>query len=85
MTIQVNREMIAAASGNHSQLNLYKHHLYNEKMKLDKFFTTFIDNQELDPTTPDSMEWFTYHSMFDTYTDVKQLLNITEYYINHGK
>lgn len=52
--------------------------LVAEKMKLDKFFTAFLDNADLDNDDLDNPEWTVYHEMLKEYDRVSsQLQNVT--------
>lgn len=54
--------------------------IYNQlvvdKMKLDRFFTKFLDDHDPDPDNPTTPEWITYREMCRTY---KQMTTLTTY------
>lgn len=63
------------------QLNDLKHQLVVQKMKLDKFFSIFLDSSEMDENDTDTPEWVTYREMIKRYQHVEQMLTATTYYI----
>lgn len=56
------------------QLHSIRDELILEKMKLDKFFTIFLDNADLDDDT-ESNDWTTYKIMLKEYDRVSNLLD----------
>lgn len=52
-----------------------------EKMKLDKFFSIFLDSVEMDPNETTTPEWFTYKQMIKEYQRVERLITTTDYYL----
>lgn len=57
------------------QLQKMRNDLILEKMRLDKFFTIFLDNAELDDDV-DSPDWITYKEMLKDYNKVEDLIAI---------
>ena len=55
-----------------------------EKMKLDKFFSVFLDNNDLEDSELDSDDWVTYKEMLKEYERVDHLLTTTRYHIKHN-
>lgn len=55
-----------------------------DRMKLDRFFTVFLDNAVMDQDDPDSDDWITYREMLKNYDQVKSLIKTTEYYLQHA-
>lgn len=61
---------------------------YNEllaqKMKLDKFFSLFLDKFEknMDPDKPDTPIWKLYKTKFKEYDKVSQALKSEQYWMN---
>lgn len=61
---------------------------YNEllaqKMKLDKFFSLFLDKFEknMDPDKPDTPIWKLYKTKFNEYHKVSQALKSEQYWMN---
>lgn len=66
-----------------NQLVPIKNQLIVEKMKLDKFFSMFLDENEMDDDNTNSPEWVTYREMLKSYERVNQLIKSTDYYISH--
>lgn len=66
-----------------NQLPGIRGELIVEKMKLDKFFSVFLDENEMDDNDTTTPEWVTYHEMLKTYERVNQLIKSTDYYISH--
>lgn len=56
-----------------NKLSFLRDQLIIEKMKLDKFFTIFLDNADLDDDR-ESDDWVTYKSMLREYDRVSRLL-----------
>ena len=65
------------------QLLTIRDQLIVEKMKLDKFFSIFLDENEMDDDNTNSPEWVTYREMLKSYERVNQLIKSTDYYISH--
>jgi hypothetical protein len=53
-----------------------------DKMKLDKFFSVFLDNTELEDTNTDTDDWVTYKEMLKDYERVDHLITTTRYHLN---
>jgi hypothetical protein len=49
-----------------------------KKMKLDKFFTIFLDSVQLKPDNYESPEWITYHEMLKEYDKVQNKISSLE-------
>lgn len=54
-----------------------------EKMKLDKWFSDFLDQNELSDTDYNTVEWKTYRSMLLEYEKLNSLLITAIYYMNN--
>lgn len=54
-----------------------------KKMKLDKFFSIFLDNTELEDTDTTTDDWVTYKEMLKEYERVDHLLTTTKYHIRN--
>lgn len=55
-----------------------------QKMKLDKFFSVFLDNTELDETDPNTIDWVVYKEMMKDYGRIDHLLTTTKYHLKHN-
>lgn len=66
-----------------NQLIDIRNQLVVEKMKLDKFFSVFLDESEMDDQDTNTPEWVTYREMLKSYERVNQLIKSTDYYIKH--
>jgi len=53
--------------------------LYITKMKLDRFFTVFLDNNEFDENDSTTLEWVTYNEMYKNYNDINSLIKAANY------
>jgi hypothetical protein len=63
------------------RLHEMKSQLLVARMRMDKFFSLFLDNAEL--TEDDaSSEWKVYKEMLKDYDQVNHLIKTTDYYIN---
>lgn len=77
----------------HSQLsqmdnrNLANAHmqLCIDRMKLDKFFSIFLDDNELPDDDTNTTEWVTYREMMKTYGQIESLIKSAEYYIERQR
>ena len=58
-----------------------KNNLVLDKMRLDKFFSIFLNENELDHDIPNTPEWQTYKEKLSDYQDLSKLINWAEYYI----
>jgi hypothetical protein len=60
-----------------------RHDLLNKKMKLDKFFTMYLDKFErkMDSDKPNTPIWKLYKQKCDEYNKVCQEIRNTEYWI----
>ena len=68
MKVKVTKQHIDRA--NTVELNNIREALMAEKMKLDKFFTAFLDNTKLDDNDLDNPDWTVYHEMLKDYDRV---------------
>lgn len=66
-----------------SQLHGIRTQLIVEKMKMDKFFSIFLDNNEMDDQDTNTPEWATYREMIKSYERLNHLIKSTDYYIAH--
>lgn len=56
-----------------------------EKMKLDRFFSKFLDETDLPEVDDGSLEWRTYNKKSGEYMTLVSLINTTKFYLNrHG-
>lgn len=69
------------ATASRDSLYEIKSELIIDKMKLDKFFSVFLDENEMEENNLDTPEWFTYREMLKNYDRVNQLLKTTDFYI----
>jgi hypothetical protein len=53
-------------------------------MKLDKFFSIFLDQYEMTEDDLDTPEWFTYREMLKHYDQITDLIKKTDYRIEHA-
>lgn len=66
-----------------TQLYDVRDQLVVAKMKLDKFFSIFLDENEMDDNNTDTAAWLTYREMTKEYERVTNLIKSTDYYISH--
>lgn len=64
-------------------LGIIRHNLIVERMKLDKFFSVFLDSVEMDDQDTSTMEWITYREMLKEYSRVEHLIKTTDNRIRH--
>lgn len=79
--MKVTKEIIARADT--KKLYEIKHDLQIKVMKLDKFFTMFLDNTDLDEDKPDTTDWKVYNEMTKEYQHVNELIRATDYYLGN--
>lgn len=66
------------------ELPALKNKLVIDKMKLDRFFSVFLDKYEMTEEDLDTPEWFTYREMLKEYDRVNHLIKTTDYRIQHA-
>ena len=61
-----------------------KNHLIIEKMKLDKFFSMFLEKfeRQMDPDKTDTPVWKLYKSKLKEYEKVQHEIKATQYWID---
>lgn len=79
--MKITRSTISAASL--SQLHEIKHDLQIKRMKLDKFFTMFLDSTELETEDTTTTDWKVYNEMTKEYQHVNELIRTTDYYLGN--
>lgn len=67
-----------------SELISIRNKLYNDRMKMDKFFSVFLENNEMDEEDLNTPEWITYREMLKDYERVQSLILRTNYRIEHS-
>lgn len=72
------------ANASPADLPTLKDKLVIDKMKLDKFFSVFLDQYEMTDDNLDTPEWFTYREMLKEYDRVNHLIKTTDYRIQHA-
>jgi len=55
-----------------------------DKMKIDKFFSIFLDNTELEDTNTDTDDWTIYKEMLKEYERIDHLLTTSRYHIKYN-
>lgn len=79
--MRLTRSIIESSARNTDAIQHYHMQLIVEKMKLDKFFSIFLDRYELDDNNTDTLEWKTYRMMTREYERVENLIKTTKYYL----
>ena len=80
---------ISNARFNIDQLVTIKNQLILEKMKMDKFFSIFLDSTYLDDTLDsdkgeyETQDWKTYKSKAEEYENIQRLILLTDFYTTH--
>jgi len=70
---------LSIARANRKTLNTIYSELIAEKMVLDKFFSFFLDDNELDHDSLDTPQWKIYKERLIEYTEISKLIASTEY------
>jgi hypothetical protein len=87
MHVSYNELVNASTYGDTNKLVSLYQSLIVEKMKLDKFFSMFLDrfSDEMDPKVTNTKIWKLYNSKTKDYTDLNQVITAAEYYLkkNH--
>lgn len=76
------RQQIADA--NYGQLLSYRNDMVVAKMKLDKFFSVFLDEYDLPEDDTMTPEWVTYREMLKQYGLTDSLKRQIDYRISHA-
>lgn len=61
-----------------------KSQLMVDQMKLDRFFSVFLNENEMTEEDLDTPEWITYREMTKNYADLQRLIKTTDYYITQN-
>ena len=69
------------SSASYDKLLEIKNDLIVQKMKLDRFFSVFLDSVELSDENVGDDNWITYREMLKDYNEVEHLIRTTDYYI----
>jgi hypothetical protein len=69
------------SSASYDKLQEIKNDLIVQKMKLDRFFSVFLDSVELSDENVGDDNWITYREMLKDYNEVEHLIRTTDYYI----
>lgn len=72
------------AAANRTDLYDIKGQLQVDKMKLDRFFSIFLDENEMDENDLNTPVWFTYKEMLKEYDRIDRLLKTTDFYIKQN-
>jgi len=64
------------------ELQALQRDLHIQRMKLDKFFSTFLDQTDFDPEDTSSPDTITYNEMAKTYRNVSRMIDIVNFYLN---
>lgn len=75
--MRVTQREIAEAS--REQLVGYLNDLQVAKMKMDKFFSIFLDKAKFDEDNTQTPEWITYREMLKEYGHLNDLIKSTNY------
>lgn len=76
-------ETVSDISGaTYRELQDIKNTLIVRKMKLDKFFSIFLESVELTEENVGDDNWTTYREMLKDYDQVEHLIRTTDYYIS---
>lgn len=72
-----------ASNGNNTGIQTIYSHLLQERMKMDKFFTMYLDKFErkMDAADSDTAIWELYKKKLKEYSELEQTIKIAEYYM----
>ena len=70
---------VKIAHSDRTELDKIYQELIHEKMVLDKFFSFFLADNELDHDSPNTPEWKIYKERLKEYTEISNLIKSTEY------
>jgi hypothetical protein len=81
-------QKIVSASSNNDIATIQQIYisLLNDKMKLDKFFSMFLDKlgNKMDPDETDTPVWKLYKQKTKEYSDLDQAIKAANYYLKKG-
>jgi hypothetical protein len=80
--VNITKQQIARA--NKTELESIMGSLIVSKMKIDRFFSIFLDKFPMDADELDTPVWKTYKMMLEEYDRIKNLTATTEYYLSHA-
>ena len=74
---------IVSTDNVHELLNIQRK-LYTDKMKLDKFFSMFLDkfDRKMNPDDTNTPIWKLYKIKLKEYSDIDQCIKASTYYVN---
>jgi hypothetical protein len=78
------QQLVTASANNDRQtLNDVYISLLNQKMKLDKFFSMFLDKlgDKMDPDETDTPVWKLYREKTKEYSELEKTIKIANYYL----
>lgn len=72
-----------ATDRNYNGIIEVQNHLFVERMKMDKFFSMFLDKFErnMDPDNTDTPIWKLYKAKLKEYADIQQAITAAKYYL----
>jgi len=88
MNPNYNKLVAASAAGDVKLMQEIYISLLNDKMKLDKFFSMYLDKvgNKMDPEKTDTNIWKLYREKSNEYSELNHAINSANYYINkHAK
>lgn len=73
-----------ATDGDYNGIISVQNELFVERMKMDKFFSMFLDKFErkMDPDCTDTPIWKLYKAKLKEYADIQQAILAAKYYLN---
>jgi len=75
-------EVVVLGRKSKQELIEIKNNFVLEKMRMDKFFSIFLAENELDENEVDTKEWKIYKTKLADYQRLNILINWAEYYLN---
>jgi hypothetical protein len=79
-----NMQVVELGRKSKSELVEIRNELIIDKMKLNKFFSVFLDENPLDESVTDTNEWFQYKTKLKEYQDLTTKINWANFYLNRS-
>lgn len=84
MNAKLNKIVAASSMGDVNQIQEIYVSLLNDKMKLDKFFSMYLDKfgNKMDPDKTDTNIWKLYKTKSKEYSELNHAITTANYYLN---
>lgn len=82
-----NKIVMFASNNDYAAIECLKQDMQVEKMKMDKFFTMFLDKFEkkMNPDITNTKVWDLYKAKMKEYENISRAIKLTDYYLKRGQ